>query len=346
MARIDSDAHVDETEDTWRYLEESEARFAPTTIDSPSGRDRLWSFGGVEFRRPVRNYQRTGATETTSQLLDVAARLRHLDELRIDLQVLYPTIFIRSRFAGQEDLELAMTRSYNRWIAQRTEESNGRLRWVAVLPLMSMDLAVKELEWAKEHGACGVFKKGLECESRVASDPYFFPLYEAASELNLPMCIHTGSDGHNEINSPTAWDAVKAFNPLVTSDVLEKFPDLRVGFIEAGASWVPFLLTILAASGRHAHMQGINLDNSLDLDLDLFRRLRIYVACQSQDDLPYLLRYGLEDNLLVGTDYTHADQSAELKALDYVEQRGLAGQIPMAVTEKILDTNPRRFFGL
>ena len=68
--------------------------------------------------------------------------------------------------------------------------------------------------------------------------------------------------------------------------------------------------------------------------LDLLRRSRIYVACQSQDDLPYILQFGTEDNLMVGTDYTHADQSAELLALDIVEQRGASGEIPAEVVRK------------
>jgi predicted TIM-barrel fold metal-dependent hydrolase len=84
----------------------------------------------------------------------------------------------------------------------------------------------------------------------------------------------------------------------------------------------------------------------VDVKQDLFRRSRLYVACQTQDDLPYILQFGMEDNLLVGTDYTHADQSAELLALDIVEQRGAEGEIPAEVARKILEDNPRRFYGL
>ncbi|MEA2641407.1 MAG: uncharacterized protein QOF51_2801 [Chloroflexota bacterium] len=346
MARIDADAHVDETEATWEYLEEDERRLTPVSAEAPRGPDQQWRIDGTVLRRPVRDYRRTGASAATSQFLDVDARVRHLDELRIDVQVLYPTVFIRSRFAGRPDIELALTRSYNRWIAARTAASGGRLRWVAVLPLLSVDKAVEELRWAKDHGACGVFKKGFECEGRNAGDAYFHPLYEEASRLDVPICIHTGSDGAGNGLSPTALDAVAAFQPLLSSGVLEQLPALRVGFIEAGASWVPFLLSIEAASARRQHLQAVTGQQEVDLNRQLFRQSRIYVACQSQDDLPYILQFGMEDNLLVGTDYTHADQSAELRALDIVEQRGATGEIPAAVARKILDDNPRRFYGL
>jgi predicted TIM-barrel fold metal-dependent hydrolase len=253
MLRIDADSHIDETEATWEYIEENQSRLKPVTIDAGiRSNDQAWLVDGKIYRRPVRNYRRTGTTAATSQLLDVDARLRHMDQLRIDMQVIYPTMFIRSGFVERPDIELALTRSYNRWIAARTEQSHGRLRWVAVLPLLTMDRAVEELRWAKDHGACGVFKKGIECGGRTASDNYFHPLYEEAGRLGVPICIHTASDGPIGALSPTALDAIVAFQPLVSSGVLDAFPSLRVGFIEAGASWVPFyflsMLPVSAAS--------------------------------------------------------------------------------------------------
>jgi len=350
MARIDADAHVDENDDTWSYIPPDEARFRPITLDVPRGPnqrpDQRWSVEGVQIRRPVRDYRRTGATEATSQLLDVEARLRHLDELRIDTQVIFPTVFIRSRFVGHEELEIALCRAYNRWISEKTQLSGGRLRWVAMLPLLTMGVALEELTWAKDHGACGVFKKGVECMGRAAGDPYFFPLYEQANELDIPICIHTGSEGLAEGLAPASMDAAQAFTPLVASGVLDTYHDLRVGFIEAGASWVPYLLTDLASMNRRGHPQDDNQPFSIEIDRKLFRRLRLYVACQSHDDLAYIVQFGMEDNLMVGTDYTHADQSAELRALDVIEAQGESGTISAAIAHKILEDNPRAFFGL
>lgn len=344
--RIDADSHVDETEATWDYLLPGEERYRPDCVQIEGNRDQSWVSGELSFRRAVRDYRRTGVTAETSQLLDVKARVEHLDRLNIDEQVIYPTMHIRSRFVGHPDVELALVRSYNRWIADRTAASGGRLRWIAVLPLMSMDAAVKELEWAKAHGAVGVFKKAVECEGKQVNNPYFFPLYEAAAELDIPMCIHVGSEGQQEAAAPVALDTLKAFDPLVNSDIGERFPKLRFGFIESGASWVPYLLSLHSGAERRKQMQSDVYDASLPVDLGLFERRNLYVVCQSHEDLPYLLQFGLENRLMVGTDYTHADQSSEIQALNFVEQRALNGEIPMSVVEKMFDTNPRRFYGL
>src|SRR5712671_2397334 len=159
MFRVDVDAHVDETDATWEYLDESERRFKPVTLD-PGGATapgdarphRLWMIDGTILLRRWRDDKRTGTIKETRELLDVDARLRHMDELRVDIQVLYPTMFLHA-FTDKTEIDLALCKSYNRWIAAATEKSQGRLRWVAVLPLLSIDQAVKELRWAKDHGA-------------------------------------------------------------------------------------------------------------------------------------------------------------------------------------------------
>ncbi len=347
MARIDVDAHVDETDATWEFLTESERAYKPITADpgvptaaGDSRPHRLWLIdGGLRLRR-WRDDVRTGTVQATRELADVPARLAQMDELNVDVQVLYPTMFL-SGFTGKAEVEAALTGAYNRWMADATEESGGRLRWVALAPMLDIEEAVGGLRWAKENGACGVLKKGVEC-GRSSSDPYFFPLYEEASRLDMPVCIHTGT-GNPPGSGPDIGgrlNAITAFTDLAMSDVPERFPDLRVGWIETGASWVPFLMADLMAKAQKLTFR------PFDFRSDLFRRCRFYVACDTTDDLPYILSYGVEDSLMIGTDYTHADQSAELRALDVIERREAEGELPPGVARKIVEENPRRFYGI
>jgi len=351
MFRIDVDAHIDESEATWEYLDNGARCFKPLTLDpgaatvpGDSRPHRLWVIDGMIRLRRWRDDNRTGTVQATRELLDVEARIRHMDELRVDVQVLYPTLFLHA-LTDRPEIELALCKSYNRWIAKATEKSCGRLRWVAMLPLLSIDRAVEEIRWAKDHGACGVFKKGIECGDRAASDPYFFPVYDEASRLDLPICIHNATGKvESAIAQGSGLDggmvAIAAFSALVEHGVPDMFPKLRVGFIETGASWIPYLYADLVAKKLRRTFLPI------DFKEDLFRRNRIYVACQTNDDLPYILKYGTEDSLMIGTDYSHADQSAEIQALDVIEQRGKKEEIPASVARKILDDNPRRFYGL
>ena len=179
--RIDVDAHVDETDATWDFLAPDEVRFRPLTFDPGMPtlpRDtrphRLWLVDGQLEARRWRDDQRTGTVQATRELTDVDARMRHMDELRIDIQVLYPTLFL-SAVTARPEVELALMKSYNRWISAATEQSHGRLRWVALLPLLSMDKAVEELRWAKDHGACGALQEGDRVRGPAGQRPVLLP---------------------------------------------------------------------------------------------------------------------------------------------------------------------------
>ena len=58
---------------------------------------------------------------------------------------------------------------------------------------MNMEESIKELQFAKDHGACAILKKGDLEAGKWPADPYFYPLYEEANRLDLPICVHIGS---------------------------------------------------------------------------------------------------------------------------------------------------------
>src|SRR6185503_2330581 len=92
---------------------------------------------------------------------DPMARVRHMDEMGTDVQVIYPTVMLVG-ITSNSDVEVALKRSYNRWLADRCSQTNGRLRWVCVPPLTNIGKAIEEVKFAKENGACGILKKGDE----------------------------------------------------------------------------------------------------------------------------------------------------------------------------------------
>ena len=57
-------------------------------------------------------------------------------------------------------------------------------------------------------------------------------------------------------------------------------------------------------------------------------------------------RCGIEDNLMIGTDYSHTDISANLSALDEVRGWVDEGRITNTQARKILETNSQAFYGL
>ena len=357
--RVDADAHIDETEATWEYMTQAEREFKPITLDPPKGvapiegdsrPHRFWYLDGQVTLRHWRDDKRTGTTEATRELLDVPARLRHMDELGLDVQVIYPTYLLGAR-SERPEVELALCRSYNRWLADRTAATNGRLRWVVVPPVLSLDAAIEELRFGKEHGACGVFKRAVDFDGRVVSDPYFFPLYEEAMRLDLPICSHTGgtpgrTNAGPRSNVGTApREQLGCFTYLAGNHVPERFPTLRFGVIEAMASWIPHVIVELKAKELY-RVWSTHAEQKFELREDFLRKNRFFVTCQTSDDIPWLLKYGAEDQLMIGTDYTHMDQSGVMDAHEFIERMGEDEEIPMEVAGKIVGDNARVFYGL
>ncbi len=81
----------------------------------------------------------------------------------------------------------------------------------------------------------------------------------------------------------------------------------------------------------------------LDLGPQPLRDNRVWVACQTDDDLPYVLQYAGEDQLVIGSDYGHADTSAEIDALRNLKRQGT---VDPAVVDKILDANACALYAL
>lgn len=363
MPVIDADTHVDETEDTWEFMPDGDEAFKPVTAyprnqDAGNAQMRYWIIDGKRQIRFVRRDEETHTTEGARELKDVGRRLEDMDRMGVDFQVMYPTLFL-VEFTDKPEVELALRRSYNRWMAERWAQSDGRLRWVMLPPTLTMDAALDELRFAREHGACGVLKKGDREAGSWANDPYFFPLYEEAQRLDMPICFHTGS-GVPDFTPAREFTfsrfyrillpVVHAFQSLIVHGVPERFPALRFGFIEATASWVPFVLyEIRRRLEKNRERPTSVLRSTMEVEEipeDILRRNRMYVSCQVDEDLGYIIRHTGEAQLLVGSDYTHNDSAQEMDFLGLLKQRADKGEISHAAVARITRDNPGAFYGI
>ncbi|MBI4524358.1 MAG: amidohydrolase [Deltaproteobacteria bacterium] len=336
---IDADAHVIENESTWEYMLESERRFKPQLVAPAHGESSIdyWLIDGRAL--PRANVGKDTPKESR-EMSDLDVRIRHMDELNVDLQVIYPTVFIVP-CARRAEVDLALCRSYNRWMAEIVKKAPDRFRWVLVPPLLNMDRVFEELKFGKDNGACGVFMRGLEADRRL-SDSYFFPLYEEAGRLDLPICVHSANGSitmHDFFLDDPGFCRFKlavvgAFHSLVFDGIPVRFPKLKIGIIEIGAQWFPYAVHDLAR--RYAR-------RGKDLGKHVLKDSRIYVACQTDDDLAYVLTYADDDNLVIGSDYGHADNASELRALQRLKENR---EVDPKITDKIVYSNPGRLYGL
>lgn len=349
MTAIDADAHVVECEETFDYIDPEFHEYKPrlmlqknddvVTMDN-EGRQPQREFWVIDGRiHPKDGNIGHNTTKDCREMTDIAARLAHMDALEIDVQVLYPTVFLRA-WTNDPTAEYAICKAYNRWLADIWKAAPDRLRWVVMPPLLSMKRTEEELRFAKRHGAVGVFLRGVEYEKQL-DNPYFFPLYELGEELDLAMCFHAGNGSltHHAIYGMGGLARGKlpilsAFSQLLVSGIPSRFPRLRWGFIEVSAQWLPYVLNDY---GLRYRRRGERVSDTLLADNNY------YVACQVTDDLERIVPLAGDGQLVIGTDYGHHDTSTEIEALRMMRD---GGRVAPEVANRILDDNARALYGL
>ena len=354
---IDSDAHVVETERTWDFMDPEDAQYRPQLVQSPDDPTRQhWVIDGevrgfrfptlTEIQMEARSQRGRNITtpQAARELDDVGLRLQDMDRLGIDVQVLHHTLWIE-QVAERPEVERAICRGWNRWLGDIWRQSGGRLRWSCVPPYRDLEAALEEMQSAKENGAVAVTMRPIE-GIRTILDPYFYPIYEEAIRLDMSVAVHIANANPSIVNIlRTPEDPGSAFgifriptvascHALIMSKIPERFPELRWGFIEASAGWVPWIIT--ESKNRYQGAARKFPDNVL-------KEYNIYVTCQTDDDIPYILQCAGDDNILIGTDYGHFDPSSEVDAISiFKEMEGISEES----MRKILCDNPKALYGI
>jgi hypothetical protein len=130
---VDADAHGYEGDAAWDYLDPKERECCPRTVRDSESQAELWFISGQLAVRGDHHHQTVDARARSlyppgaETLMDVPARLVHMDRLGVDVQVVFSTFFIRANLA-RPIVEAALARSWNHWMAERYEESGGRIR--------------------------------------------------------------------------------------------------------------------------------------------------------------------------------------------------------------------------
>jgi predicted TIM-barrel fold metal-dependent hydrolase len=285
------------------------------------------------------------------ELMDLPMRFEDMKVQGVDGQVVFPTLFL-AYLTHDVAYEVALSKAYNRFMANVYAESEGIIRWVVVPPLRDVEATIAELRFGKANGACGVFFRGIEGD-RTLDDPYFFPVYEEAQALDLAITVHQGQGApalNNLIDVTRSHTfthgripPIVAFRNLVQNKVPMNFPTLRWGFIETGATWVPFAMY---------QLQGTMKADPSFWGPKLFEDNRMWISYEVGEDYEYLVRYIGEDHLVVGTDYGHhnpatndrlaSDPSAQTHMIATLRNSSIAS----SVVDRILIDNPNALYGV
>jgi predicted TIM-barrel fold metal-dependent hydrolase len=370
---IDADGHVEENLDTFsdKYLDPAFRSLRPrvTAVDGLV----YWVIDEQLYPRRVgpgchnlgtpTNFNGQLAAHTqgktdsigSMELSDLTARLTAMDEEDIAIQVIYTTLFLAYPLTKNVGLGSAITTSYNRWMGDRLS-GHPRIKWSAVVNLDDVATAVGQVHEAKKLGAVSVMVLGTAGDDML-DHPRLFPFYQALCEENLALGVHVGwsCPSINNLYShiyPSGVIAfhvplLMAFTALISGGVLDRFPDLRIVFLEAGCQWVPFILERVHHRYKN---QGSTLRKFLPQTapiqqlpvMEYIKRRNIFFSTEVEDEiLPHVLNLVGEGQVIFGSDMPHGDR--ERCAARMLQERG---DISASAKESILEKNPARLYGI
>lgn len=356
---IDADAHVEESAETWQFLDPSFFPRRPVAVALPpdtsfNEHNAVWIVDN-KLRQSAANptimarAQKKAISIPSQELTDVGARLADLDRFGIEKQVIYPSAWIGC-LAEDVELEAALAQSYNQFMAQQCGRSGGRLYYAAVLPFRRPQTAVEEIRRVARMGAAvSIFMRGLEWDLPI-NHPSFQPIFAEAEREQLVIAVHLGFgsptisrmfDGMPRIKGelpfvpPSGGRLASglliefAFHNLIKDRLIEEYPGLSWAFLEGGSEWLISAIRTLDRSGFDCRKY--------------FAEGRIFVSCEPDEDLPYVASKLGEDCLVVASDMPHTDDFHHDRPEQTFRKRGGLSE---TLLRKMLRENAARLYGI
>lgn len=245
---------------------------------------------------------------------DVPSRLKDMDQEGIDISVLFPTSGFGVTQLPEKDYAAAYCRAYNDWVATVCAES-PRLKAVGLAPFQDIDAACKEIERAvTKLGLAGITVGTFGMKEHMGQHQYW-PIYEKLQEFNVPLLIHNSRQGPaGEIRFDTFLFRHTIGRPvetlidcaaLVYGGVPEKFPRLRVAFLECGCGWVPYWMDRMDEEWEKRQPEAPLLKQKPSAYMTAGNWF--YATEPEERTLPYVLETVGEDVILFASDYPHWD---------------------------------------
>ncbi|MBI4528040.1 MAG: amidohydrolase [Deltaproteobacteria bacterium] len=231
---IDADGHITEEDSQLKEFME------------PPYRDRR----AVLY--PKDNWDRSLGGTLGTRARDAKSWLDAMDQGGISTAVLFPTDGLGIGWIREPDYAVALCKAWNDFVSEKFQKVSPRLRGIALVPLQDVAEGVKEMRRAiKELKLAGVMLPGVGLRKPLGHSDYW-PIYEEAERLDCMVGVHATVRGPHyyaaeifddfiDVHTLShAFAQMTQMTSIVLRGVLEKFTSLRIAFMEAGCSWVPY----------------------------------------------------------------------------------------------------------
>ena len=240
---------------------------------------------------------------------DPVARIKALDEMRIDMQAISPSPILL--FYWEEPAVAAhFSRKQNEAIHAVVENHPDRFVGFGSVPLQSIADSIAIAQEAKALGLKGL-EIGNAVGERPLDDPLFESFFEAAQALDLLLFVHPlegGVDADDPLSGilgnvlQFTFRTTLMVERMILKGMFEKYPNLRL-CLSHGGGFIAFNIW------RLDHSYNLRADLRKNLPRkpsDYLRNLYFDSIVHSVAALQYLVGIVGPDRVVIGTDYPMA----------------------------------------
>lgn len=154
------------------------------------------------------------------------------------------------------DYAAALAHAYNDYLIERELSADRRLKGAMLIATQDVDAAVREIERVGRHP--DIVQVLVSNGARLPyGNRYYHPVFEVCEAMDLPFALHTGGEGIGINGQPSlagygsyyvenrqvrAQGYQTHLTSMIFEGVFEKFPKLKIVFVEGGSAWLaPFL---------------------------------------------------------------------------------------------------------
>jgi len=176
--------------------------------------------------------------------------LRVADDGSMETIYLFPTTLLAYSSITDNDYLVAISKAYNNYVHDKWLKYSPRFKSVALMPFPEVEESIKEMRrCVNELGFSGVFVAAVGFG--LLGDKKYHRFYEEAEKLGAAVAVHGGHATaeymrytkfiqRHTIGFPVS--NMMQMMHMTYEGVFENFPNLRVGYLEAGCTWVPYML--------------------------------------------------------------------------------------------------------
>jgi predicted TIM-barrel fold metal-dependent hydrolase len=272
-----------------------------------------------------------------------------LDVEKIGDAVAYPSFALAIGLVRELDLAAALATAYNDWAHDFCKSSGNRVKYAAVVAPQVVPEAVREIRRAvKDKGAVGVMMPTYVQQGLDLGQPQFDPIYAEAQELGVPIGFHATAQvavGNTRFHkyigvhmTSHPFEQMLSVVSIISNSVLDRFPKLKVGFLEAGVGFLPYWMERFDEKYllRKAEMEPLKM-----LPSEYIKAGRCYFTCEGEESaLPLVIEQFGDQCMMYASDYPHWDMEWPHSVAQVVNRKDISDK----TKQNILADNAKAFY--